>query len=105
MLTRGGGVLTLCIFHIGIGELDENCKSAAEDLKNNIEKEGLDSVLNNLNEHLDNWRNEPVKLALTGKSGEGKSSFINAIRNLKSSDHGFATASCSGNTTKHATVY
>jgi GTP-binding protein EngB required for normal cell division len=62
-------------------------------------------VLNNLNEHLDNWRNEPVKLALIGKSGVGKSSFINAIRNLKLSDRGFATASCSGNTTKHATVY
>jgi GTPase SAR1 family protein/uncharacterized protein (DUF697 family) len=46
-----------------------------------------------------------VKLALTGKSGVGKSSFINAIRNLKPGDPGFATTSSYGNTTKHATVY
>jgi hypothetical protein len=46
-----------------------------------------------------------VKLVLTGKSGVGKSSFINAIRNLKSGDPCFATTSSYGNTTKHATVY
>ena len=46
-----------------------------------------------------------MKLAVTGKSGVGKSSFINAIRHLKSGDPGFATASGSGNTTKNATVY
>jgi GTPase SAR1 family protein len=43
-----------------------------------------------LKEDLDNWRNELVKLAVTGKSGVGKSSFINAIRNLKSSDDDFS---------------
>ena len=58
-----------------------------------------------MNEDLNNWRNEPVKLAVTGKSGVGKSSFINAIRNLKPGDAGFATTSCSGNTTEKATVY
>jgi GTP-binding protein EngB required for normal cell division/uncharacterized protein (DUF697 family) len=46
-----------------------------------------------------------VKLALTGKSGVGKSSFINSIRNLKPDDPGFATTSSYGNTTKQATVY
>jgi GTP-binding protein EngB required for normal cell division len=46
-----------------------------------------------------------MKLALTGKSGVGKSSFINAIRNLKPGDPGFATTSIYGNTTKHATVF
>ena len=46
-----------------------------------------------------------MKLALTGKSGIEKSSFINAIRYLKSGDPCFATASGYGNTTKKATVY
>jgi len=46
-----------------------------------------------------------VKLAVTGKSGVGKSSFINAIRNLKPGDQGFTTTSSYGNTTKHATVF
>ena len=56
-------------------------------------------------EDIENWRNEPFKLAVTGKSGVGKSSFINAICILKSGDPGFATTSPSGNTTKNATVY
>jgi GTP-binding protein EngB required for normal cell division len=46
-----------------------------------------------------------VKLAVTGKSGVGKSSFINAIRNMKPGNCGFATTSCSGNTTEQETVY
>jgi len=100
---RGG--LTLCIFQIGLGELDENRKSAVEELKDSIEKEGLDAAFIHFNETMDNWKNEPVKLAVTGKSGVGKSSFINAIRNLKLGDPGFASASYSGNTTKEATVY
>ena len=100
-----GGLLTPCIFQIGLGELDENRKSAVEELKNSIEKEGLNAAFTHFNETMDNWKNEPVKLAVTGKSGVGKSSFINAIRNLKSDDPGFATTSGSGNTTQHATVY
>jgi GTP-binding protein EngB required for normal cell division len=40
-------------------------------------------------EDLENWSNQLVKLAVTGKSGVGKSSFINAIRNLKPGISGF----------------
>jgi GTP-binding protein EngB required for normal cell division len=46
-----------------------------------------------------------VKLAVTGKTGVGKSSFINTIRNMKPGNYGFATMSCSRNTTEKATVY
>ena len=46
-----------------------------------------------------------MKLAITGKSGVGKSSFINSIRNLKPGDPGYAATSIYGNTTKHATVF
>ena len=96
-------VLTLCIFQIGSS--DENQKSAVDELEDNIDKEGPDTILKHLNENLNNWRSEPVKLAVTGKSGVGKSSFINAVRNLKPGDAGFATTSCSGSTTEKATVY
>ena len=96
-------VLTLCIFQIGSS--DENQKSAVDEIEDNIDKEGPDAVLKHLNEDLNNWRSEPVKLAVTGKSGVGKSSFINAIRNLKPGDAGFATTSCSGSTTEKVTVY
>ena len=96
-------VLTLCIFQNASG--DENWKSVLDELKGNIDKDRLEKALKQFNEDFDNWKNEQVKLAVTGKSGVGKSSFINAIRNLKPGDLGFAAASSSGNTTRHATVY
>ena len=96
-------VLTLCIFQIGSS--GENQKSAVDELEDNIDKEGPDAVLKHLNEVLNNWRSETVKLAVTGKTGVGKSSFINTIRNMKPGNHGFATTSCSGNTTEKVTVY
>ena len=54
---------------------------------------------------MDKWKNEPVKLAVTGKSGVEKSAFINAICNLKPGDPGFVTTSSFANTTEHATVF
>ena len=96
-------VLTLCIFQIGSS--GENQKSAVDELEDNIDKEGPDALLKHMNEDLNNWRSETVKLAVTGKTGVGKSSFINTIRNMKPGNYGFATMSCSGNTTEKATVY
>ena len=46
-----------------------------------------------------------MKLAVTDKSGVGKSSFINAIFNLKSGDPCFAASSNIGNTTTKPTIY
>jgi GTP-binding protein EngB required for normal cell division len=66
---------------------------------------GLETALKQCNEDLENWKNEPVKLAVTGKSGIGKSSFINAILNLNSGDPGFAASSNIGNTTTKPTIY
>jgi hypothetical protein len=84
-------VLTLCIFKIALRKSDKKkWKYVLKKLEVNIEKKGLDAACFNLKEDLDNWRNELVKLAVTGKSGVGKSSFINAIRNLKSSDDDFS---------------
>ena len=93
-------VLTLCIFQIGSS--GENQKPAVDELEDNID---IDALLKHVNEDLNNWRSEPVKLAVTGKSGVGKSSFINTIRNLKPGDPGFAASSSFGNTTEKATVY
>ena len=97
--------LTLCIFQIALRELGENRKFAAEELKDSTEKQKLDALFTQFIEIVDNWKNEPVKLAVTGKSGVGKSAFINAIRNLKSGDPGFATTLSFGNTTMHTTVF
>jgi hypothetical protein len=46
MLTKEGGreLITRCVFQIALRELDENQKSAVEELKDSIEKEGLDAA-------------------------------------------------------------
>ena len=84
---------------------DRNLESAAEELKASIKKDGPDASFKHYTEILDNWRNVPVKLAVTGKSGVGKSSFINEIRCLKKGDKDFAPISSYGNTTTKPTIY
>jgi uncharacterized MnhB-related membrane protein len=61
-----GGFLTQCIFQIALRKLGENRKSAAEVLKDSIEKEKPDALFTHFNEFMDNWLTEPVKLAVTG---------------------------------------
>ena len=53
-------------------ESDENQKSALEKVKDSIQNEGLVEVFKRFNEFVDNSKNGPVKLAVTGKSGVGK---------------------------------
>ena len=98
-------VLTLCIFKIALRDSAKKWKYVLEELEVNIKNVGLDAAFKQFKEDLENWSNQLVKLAVTGKSGVGKSSFINAIRNLKPVDPGFAKTSCAGYTTKCATVY
>ena len=69
-------VLTLCIFQ----------KSTLDEIKNNRRKEEVPTAAKDIIEFLDKQKNGAEKLAFTGKSVVGKSSFINAIRNLKSGD-------------------
>ena len=53
-------------------ESDENQKSAPEKVKDSLKKEVLVEVFKRFNEVVDNSKNGPVKLAVTGKSGVGK---------------------------------
>ena len=96
-------VLTLCIFKIALRDSAKKWKYVLEELEVNIEIEGLDAE--HMKEDPENWRNESVKLAVTGESAVGKSSFINTILNLKSGDPGFAALSSIGNTTTKPTIY
>ncbi|XP_072298251.1 T-cell-specific guanine nucleotide triphosphate-binding protein 2-like [Eucyclogobius newberryi] len=43
-------------------------------------------------EHLENLYNVPLTIAVTGETGSGKSTFVNALRGLKNSDEGAAPA-------------
>ena len=45
-----------------------------------IEKHGVSGIEERLKAELDDWKNPEIKIGVTGNSGDGKSSFINAIR-------------------------
>ena len=45
-----------------------------------IEKHGLSGIEERFKAELDDWKNAEIKIVVTGNSGVGKSSFINAIR-------------------------
>lgn len=71
----------------------------AKILRQISEKGGPTAVEQYIQTHLDRWKTEKVKLAVTGRSATGKSTFINAMRNLKVGDNGYAPSG-TGNTTK-----
>ena len=69
-----------------------------------IENGGPLAVSKFINERLNGWTRERVKLAITGRCTTGKSTFINKIRNVMPGHDGFAKSG-SGNTTLIPTKY
>ena len=51
-----------------------------EELKKEIEESGVSNIEEFFRKCLENWRGAEVNIAVTGESGSGKSSFINAMR-------------------------
>ena len=65
--------------------------SKEEDLiKKTLAGKGLEGVKSALIKRIDKWRTEQLHIAVIGQAGVGKSSFINAIRNLTAEDDGAA---------------
>lgn len=50
------------------------------ELKKEIEECGVSNIEEFFRKRLEKWREVEVNIAITGDSGSGKSSFINAIR-------------------------
>ena len=51
-----------------------------EELEKEIEVSGVSNIEEFFRKRLEKWRDVEVNIAITGDSGSGKSSFINAIR-------------------------
>ena len=54
----------------------------AKGVKEHIQQHGVENLEPYFKKKLEEWREVTVKIAVTGVSGAGKSSFINAIRTL-----------------------
>lgn len=61
-----------------------------EEFKREIDENGVSKIEDFLRKRLEKWREVEVNIAVTGDSGVGKSSFINAIRELCDDDEGAA---------------
>ena len=60
--------------------LDDSVKIDLKELKHEINENGVSNIEEFLRKRLERWREVEVNVAITGDSGAGKSSFINAIR-------------------------
>ncbi|XP_068701925.1 interferon-inducible GTPase 5-like [Montipora foliosa] len=65
-------------------------KIEMKELQREIDESGVSNIEEFLRKRLERWREVEVNIAVTGDSGAGKSSFINAIRELKDDDQGAA---------------
>lgn len=65
---------------------------------------GAEAVERYIEEHLDQWKNTKVSIAVTGGTATGKSTFINRIRRVGPNDKGFAQSG-SGDTTTEPRKY
>ena len=83
---------------------DQDAVNDVNILRRLIENSGPAAVSEFIDENLNRWTQEQVKLAITGRCATGKSTFINTIRNVMPRDDGFAKSG-SGNTTLIPTIY
>lgn len=69
---------------------DDSYLTNEEAVKQYVERYGMDRLDNFIKARLDKYRNTPLKIAITGASGSGKSMLINTLRGLKPDDIGAA---------------
>ncbi|KAH3729188.1 hypothetical protein DPMN_055154 [Dreissena polymorpha] len=88
------------IYDIGSDENDENDLITQQEYQNVLDKCGYTDLIRRLEEETHVWKNLKINIAITGESGSGKSSLINALRGLKDDDEGAAETGCVETTTK-----
>ena len=65
-------------------------EEAIDELKSMYNTSGPSGLMSKLKDKLNEWKTKPLNIAITGNSGTGKSSYINAIRGLEGDDEGAA---------------
>jgi interferon gamma inducible protein 47 len=58
-----------------------------------IQQHGVAGLNKYAQDQLDSWKKIPLNIAITGRSGVGKSTFINTVRMLEPEDEGAAPVS------------
>ncbi|XP_060591131.1 interferon-gamma-inducible GTPase 10-like [Ruditapes philippinarum] len=72
------------------GECSNEVTEEEELLSDVFKENGIEGIQNYIKEGLNKWRETELHIAVAGKSGAGKSTFINAIRGLKTGEKGSA---------------
>ena len=70
-----------------------------EEMRQAFSKNGINGVKDYYHKKNNEWKNLTINMGVTGQSGVGKSSFINAIRGLRSRDQGGAPVGVNETTT------
>ena len=70
-----------------------------EEIKKSFDKNGIPGMKDYYQRKNEEWKNVTINIGVIGQSGVGKSSFINAIRGLKSKDPGGAPVGVNQTTT------
>ena len=64
----------------GIENLKDDTKTAFSEVDDYVQKHGVQGINTFLNNALEKWKEVDVNIAVVGKAGSGKSSFINTVR-------------------------
>ncbi|KAH3866344.1 interferon-inducible GTPase 1-like isoform X2 [Dreissena polymorpha] len=81
---------------LGSDQLDDTILENEKmvDYQKVLDQCGYTELMNMLDENNNKWRDIKISIAITGQSGSGKSSFINALRGLKDEDKDAAETGC-----------
>ncbi|XP_060586952.1 T-cell-specific guanine nucleotide triphosphate-binding protein 2-like [Ruditapes philippinarum] len=63
------------------GDINDECSSLRASLEESFQRHGVKGISDSIRDKMHSWKNETLNIAVTGRSGVGKSTFINAIRN------------------------
>ncbi|KAH3771317.1 uncharacterized protein LOC127843665 [Dreissena polymorpha] len=83
---------------IGSDNLEITTEAYLRDFKEAVRKGGVANLSDFITDDLNKWRECQINIAVTGESGTGKSSFINAIRGLRQGDACYAQTGTSETT-------